>query len=52
MSDFGGETTDKETKKYIDSEILRMGREIEKALQDVKRDMSHVQKKLKKLEEN
>jgi len=48
----GGERTDEETKKYIDSEILRMGREIEKTFQHVKDDMNHVQKRLKKLEED
>lgn len=48
----GGERTDEETKKYIDSEILRMGREIEKTLQDIRRDMNHVQERLEKLEES
>lgn len=48
----GGKTMDEETKKYVDSEILRMGSEIEKTLQYVRRDMNEVQKRLKKLEAN
>lgn len=48
----GGERTDKETKDYIDSEILRMGQEIETTFRDVRRDMDNVQKRLKKLEED
>lgn len=48
----GGEKTDEETKKYVDSEILRIGSEIEKTHQDVRRDMDDVQQRLKKLEES
>ncbi len=48
----GGETTDEETKKYVDSEILQIGREIEKTLQHIRCDMDDIQKRVTKLEAN
>lgn len=42
---------DKETKDYVDEEILEMGKRIQGTFNVVKRDVSDLQEKVKKLSE-
>lgn len=51
MRKFGGEKTDKETKKYIDDKIRQILAASQKSFSSLRRDMSDVQKRLKKLKE-
>lgn len=47
----GGVKMDKETKEYVDKEILNMGNKIQGIFNVVKRDVTDLQKKVKKLSE-
>ena len=51
MSAVGGVKMDKETKDYVDKEILNMGNKIQGIFNVVKRDVTDLQKKVKKLSE-